>query len=1076
MATREIVISLRLSEGSTREQFRALKSALIDVSNLIRENNKDLRDNAKQQRVLSEEIKLAGVATEGQAARLTALVEKEKELKLTAANLAIAQKTLSANSRELINDASGLTDAHLRFRDKMAQATLEALKQDGILGKLGARMEFLARETDRLNKELQDGVISQEQFTSASNKLEAETKELGVQISALDVKLDALQKEFLEGRITAEEFRTQTNALNTSVQQVGGAISRGVTDLKNFALGFVGVVAAAQAAISAIRSISRTVAEFDQQLANIRALGAEYAASIDRIAKAAVDLGPKLGVAPVEALKGFEALAKAGLTTEQILNGGLQAALTLTAAGEVEVGEAAETTAAALTQFNLKGEQAVFVTDLLAKGANIAQGNVSDFAAALNQSGLVASQFGLSIEETIGGLTTFAKAGLIGSDAGTSFRQALLRLQNPTEKAADVMAQYGIVVTNANGEFLSLAEIAGQLQSKLSDLTEAQRGAALATIFGQDAIRVANILYREGADGVARYTREVNDSGFATGVANQKLNSLKGTVKQLSSAWDAFVLGIERGDGAIAKFIQAGLNGIRDLLGLITTDQLEADIDSFATKARKKFTDIFSSSVTFDADGAVLDIRQQIESLNKAFQNEALKVNAILSQDAEFIANRIADYAAEAKNISEAGADITNEQRLRFAVIATAVDTLTEGLKKQQEQAKATGAAVVETAGEEASAFGGVNQESKNAAGSVADLNAQIDELKKRQEQSTDSAQFATYQAQIDKLNQSVDLLTGKISQDMLDAADQAPQFVEPSFTQAPLPDAEPVETAQARVDALFAVQEEGQFQSLDSLLTYFEARKALALSFTEEETQLFTAAQAAQLTLQNAQIDGIGALGNAFKQLSKDQSTAFKVGLAIEKAAAIASIIINLQKEIAAINAKYAPIIGGQAIAGAESTAAGIRAGISIATILAQTIGQFDKGGYTTPGPKLKPVGVVHAGEWVAPQWQVKHPIYGRIIEFLEGGRRQRGDNSIPFASGGLGFSIPVKKQVSPGFTTAPTAAQILSIQGNAIQSAFGGQQPVLVLEDLARGQKRVAISEQLTSDRPARGTALVN
>ena len=51
--------------------------------------------------------------------------------------------------------------------------------------------------------------------------------------------------------------------------------------------------------------------------------------------------------------------------------------------------------------------------------------------AALNQSALVANQNGLTIEETTGALAAFASAGLIGSDAGTSFRSMLQRLRQP---------------------------------------------------------------------------------------------------------------------------------------------------------------------------------------------------------------------------------------------------------------------------------------------------------------------------------------------------------------------------------------------------------------------------------------------------------------------------------------------------------------------------------------------------------------------------------------------------------------------------------------------------------------------
>src|SRR5699024_6183113 len=149
--------------------------------------------------------------------------------------------------------------------------------------------------------------------------------------------------------------------------------------------------------------------------------------------------------------------------------------------------------------------------DLLAAGAGKAQGGVQDLGAALNQSGLVAAQMGLSLEETVGSLTAFASAGLVCSDAGTSFRAMLLRLANPTGKSAKLMDELGISVYNAQGEFIGMEALAGVLQDRLGGLSQEQRNAALATIFGQDAIRTSAILYEQGAEGVDRKSRRAGE-------------------------------------------------------------------------------------------------------------------------------------------------------------------------------------------------------------------------------------------------------------------------------------------------------------------------------------------------------------------------------------------------------------------------------------------------------------------------------------------------------------------------------------------------------------------------------------
>lgn len=59
----------------------------------------------------------------------------------------------------------------------------------------------------------------------------------------------------------------------------------------------------------------------------------------------------------------------------------------------------------------------------------------------------------------------------------------------------------------------------------------------------------------------------------------------------------------------------------------------------------------------------------------------------------------------------------------------------------------------------------------------------------------------------------------------------------------------------------------------------------------------------------------------------------------------------------------------------------------LAVGLILALTKG-FADGGFTSPGAKDKPAGIVHSDEWVAPQWMVKHPIYGPMVGMLEGVR----------------------------------------------------------------------------------------
>src|SRR5690606_23284674 len=100
-------------------------------------------------------------------------------------------------------------------------------------------------------------------------------------------------------------------------------------------------------------------------------------------------------------------------------------------------------------------------------------------------------------------------------EAGTALRSTLVALQAPSGQAAETMAELGIEAYDAQGNFVGLAALAGELQEALSGLTQQERDSALATIFGTFGQRAAIELYKAGTAGVEEYTAAVNDQGAA---------------------------------------------------------------------------------------------------------------------------------------------------------------------------------------------------------------------------------------------------------------------------------------------------------------------------------------------------------------------------------------------------------------------------------------------------------------------------------------------------------------------------------------------------------------------------------
>lgn len=355
-------------------------------------------------------------------------------------------------------------------------------------------------------------------------------------------------------RADASNFNASIKAAGANAQQLAEGMEQSG---RKTSLLTTGLAAAGMAAGALGVAAIKTASDFDASMSGVQSVTRASAAEMDLLRQAAIDAGADTIYSSSEAAAGITELGKAGLSTTDILSGGLSGALDLAATEGMDVGEAAELMSSTLSQFNLSGSRAADVADALAAGAGNAQGSARDLGMALSQTGGIANSFGLSMEETTGFLSAMAREGYIGSDAGTSLKTALIQLNNPTDKAQKLLDQLGITVNDASGHFVGLENLAGQLQTKMSGLSEAERNAAYATIFGNDAFRVGTVLYKQGADGIAEWTKNVSQSGYAAEMAAARTDNLQGDLEKLSGSVETLLTNLgEGGQGPLRSLVQ----------------------------------------------------------------------------------------------------------------------------------------------------------------------------------------------------------------------------------------------------------------------------------------------------------------------------------------------------------------------------------------------------------------------------------------------------------------------------------------------------------------------------------------
>lgn len=364
--------------------------------------------------------------------------------------------------------------------------------------------------------------------------------------------------------------------------------------LKRAALVGFGLVA------GAVGSSIVKAADFDK---TIRLAGAAANASTLDL-KDMSDTALKMGTATQFGAKGAAdamlELAKGGITLAEMKAGALAGTMTLAAAGGLELGSAATYMTNTLNTFGLKADSAASVAAALAGGANASTASVESLGMALSQVGPGAKNAGLAMEETVAVLAMFDQAGIKGSDAGTSLKTMLARLIPTTDAAKTSMKKLGLEFVKSDGSFQSISNIAEQLKSKLSGLSDSQRVATLQTIFGSDATRAATVLMNNGAKGLETFTKATKDKTAADKMAKEQTSGAAGNMRRFKAAVDSLQIAFGL---KLLPAVTAVTGALADIVIKITDkvdpafDGLKSLADKLAPafgKVRDKISDAFS--------------------------------------------------------------------------------------------------------------------------------------------------------------------------------------------------------------------------------------------------------------------------------------------------------------------------------------------------------------------------------------------------------------------------------------------------------------------------------------------------
>ena len=220
-----------------------------------------------------------------------------------------------------------------------------------------------------------------------------------------------------------------------------------------------------------------------------------------------------------------------------------------------------------LTAFGLSAKDSGRMANVMASASSNANTNVSLLGESYKYCASTAGAMGYSLEDVTESLGLMANAGVKGSQAGTSLKTAMINLAKPTAQMKQAMDKYGISITNSDGSMKSWNDVVKNLRSSLGGLSESEKTAAVATIFGKEAAAGMLSVINAGPKDVEKLNKAINNSeGSAKKMANTMNNNLKGKLTILKSQLEELAISFGNVLMPVLMMIVSGVQKFVDVL------------------------------------------------------------------------------------------------------------------------------------------------------------------------------------------------------------------------------------------------------------------------------------------------------------------------------------------------------------------------------------------------------------------------------------------------------------------------------------------------------------------------------
>ena len=319
------------------------------------------------------------------------------------------------------------------------------------------------------------------------------------------------------------------------------------------------VVKAVSAGVDFLKDSVNVGMGFDKSMSQVAATMGTTVDDIQDLSNFAMEMGATTAFSAQQAADGLNILAQSGLNaSEQMAT--LPEVMNLAAAGGLDLATASKYVTGAVKGYGDSFNNASKYTNMIAKGASLANTDVNQLGLALSSSAATAKSYGQSAEETTLSLLRLAEQNVTGSEAATALNRAMMDLYTPTEAAKKAMDKLGVSTYDSTGKARPFNEVIGDIDKSLEGMSEAEANATKNAIFSTYGLQAYNKMVVSSDESVQKFTTALNNStGAAEQMAKVQLDNLAGDLILAQSASEGLKISLSNSlTPAIRDIVQTG--------------------------------------------------------------------------------------------------------------------------------------------------------------------------------------------------------------------------------------------------------------------------------------------------------------------------------------------------------------------------------------------------------------------------------------------------------------------------------------------------------------------------------------